>query len=97
MPINTPPQVEVINCFMTLKSPLIADAYAQDLSRDPAMGESALKDPWIKSVGTGQSILDMIDRVCVTFSCVWLFDDTDAYRESISYERAINTGQPTYL
>ncbi|KAI0765517.1 lysophospholipase [Irpex lacteus] len=52
----------VIYRLLPLKSLLVADDYAQDLSRDPAMGESALKDPWIKSVGTGQSILDMIDR-----------------------------------
>lgn len=68
MPINTPPQVEVIHRFVILKLALVADDCLQDLSRDPAVGESALKDPWIKSVGTGQSILDMIDRVCMAFS-----------------------------
>ncbi|KAI0700467.1 lysophospholipase [Cytidiella melzeri] len=32
------------------------------LSHDPTVGESALKDPWIKPIGTTQGVADMIHR-----------------------------------
>ncbi|KAI0084182.1 lysophospholipase [Irpex rosettiformis] len=42
--------------------PISTPPQDKELSRDPTVGEAALKDPWIKGCGSAQGISDMIQR-----------------------------------